>query len=124
MITRRTTTRLIAGAQAFGLFQDWTSVGFISDPSGLHLQIHLDGPALASRRPYRNRRRNWRYYFDRVKKTLAPREIRTYRDPGGDVASSVISPLAERIALESIRIERALFIRYVATLPILFRRRQ
>jgi predicted dehydrogenase len=107
VITRRATTLLIAGAPTFGFFQDKTSVGFISDPSGPHLQIYLDALrsqavgdiAIAD---------GTGGIFDRAKKTLAPREIRTFRDPVEMLRTArpqlVLVALEARLAPEAIRL--------------------
>src|SRR3954464_3325875 len=70
----------MAAAPASGFFQDPLAVGFISDPSGPHLQIYLDtlrsdsigeiGIADVTGG-----------IFDRANKTLAPRRLRTFRSP-------------------------------------------
>jgi predicted dehydrogenase len=78
-MTRRTTTLLIAAAPAFSFFQNKTSVGFISDPTGPHLQIYLDALRseavgdIAIADPSGG-------IFERAASTLRPRQVRTYRD--------------------------------------------
>jgi predicted dehydrogenase len=107
VITRRTTTLLIAGTPAFGFFQDRTSVGFISDPSGPHLEIYIDALrseaigdiAIADRTGG---------IFDRAKKTLAPRQIRTFLDPAEMLRTArpqlVVVALEARVAPQVIRL--------------------
>jgi UDP-N-acetyl-2-amino-2-deoxyglucuronate dehydrogenase len=107
MMTRRTSTLLIATAPAFGLFQGRTAVGFITDPSGPHLQIYLDSLrsdavgeiAIADATGT---------IFDRSKKTLSPRQIRTFRDPGEMLQTTrpqlVLVALEARLAPAAIRL--------------------
>jgi predicted dehydrogenase len=97
-MTRRTTALLIAGAPAFGFFQDKTSVGLISDPSGPHLQIYLDAlPSEAigdiSIADVTGG------IFERSSKTLSPRQIRTFRDPAEMMRAA--KPQLVLVSLES-----------------------
>ena len=104
---RRTSTLLIATAPISGFFQERTSVGFISDPSGPHLQIYLD-----------TLRANYigeiaiadtsGGIFDPARKTLANRPFREFRDPVEMLRVArpqlVLIALEARLAPDAIRL--------------------
>jgi predicted dehydrogenase len=107
VIDRRTSTLLIAAAPMHGFFQKDVSVGFISDPSGPHLQIYLDSLradvigqiAIADASGG---------IFERARKTLANRSVREFRDPAEMLGAArpqlVLVALESRLAPEAIRL--------------------
>ena len=111
MISRRGMALLMGAVPSAGMFQSRTTVGLISDPTGPHLQIYLDtlrmdaigDVAIAD---------SSGAIFDRAKRTLAPRTLRTFRDPAEMLRTvrpqlvlvaleSRLAPPAIRIALEN-----------------------
>jgi predicted dehydrogenase len=98
VITRRNTTYLLAASPVLGLAQDRTTVGFISDPSGPHLQIYLDTLRSESVGDI-GIADTTGGIFDRANKTLAPRRVRTFRDAAEMLRT--VRPRLVLVALES-----------------------
>jgi UDP-N-acetyl-2-amino-2-deoxyglucuronate dehydrogenase len=98
MISRRTAASLMAAAPASAFFQERTSVGLISDPAGPHLQIYLDTLRLDAVGDI-GIADSTGGIFERAGKTLAPRNIRTFRDPAEMLRT--VRPQLVLVALES-----------------------
>jgi UDP-N-acetyl-2-amino-2-deoxyglucuronate dehydrogenase len=103
----------MAAAPASALQQrkpDRTTVGLISDPAGPHLQIYLDTLRIDAVGEI-GIAESTGGIFDRANKTLAPRALRTFRDPAEMLKTvrpqlvvialeSALAPPAIRLALE------------------------